>query len=472
MVANTDTDIGLGDRAFLGHPRGLAWLCFTEVWERFSYYGMQVLLVLYLTHQLLHPGHIEHILGFGPFRAVIEAVYGPLSPQALASAIFGFYAGLVWFTPILGGWLGDQVIGRTRAVTVGAVLMVIGHFAMAFDFSFLIAMTCLLIGVGCFKGNLAGQVSALYGRNDPRVADAFQFYLFGIQIAVIVSPLVCGTLGETLGWHWGFGAAGVGMLIGLITYLSGRRWLPPEPPVRRRGAPAAPKLVGDDRRRIAMLLLFIPLLALASIGNNQTGNSYLIWAETTLDRDVFGFTVPTTWLFSLESVFTAMAIVVSVAFWRWRAKRHGETDELTKMAVGAVIGCVAPAFLALASHQAAATGHKAAFAWGPLMAVFNELGWANLFIPALAMFSRVSPKSLNATMIGAYYLNIFLSNILIGYLGGWLEKMSGSAFWMMHVAIMIPATVLLLLLVRPARRVFAGSDAQMADGAAPIAASP
>ncbi len=345
-------------------------------------------------------------------------------------------------------------------MTIGAVLMVIGHFAMAFDVTFLVAMTCLLIGVGCFKGNLAGQVSALYGRDDPRVVDAFQTYVFGIQVAVVVSPLVCGTLGETLGWHWGFGAAGVGMLIGLITYLSGRRWLAPEAPIRRREKPAGPALSANAWRQIAMLVLFIPLLALASVGNNQIGNSYLIWAETTLDRRIFNFTIPTTWLFSMESGFTGAAIIASVAFWRWWAKRRGETDELTKMAVGAVLGCIAPLFLALASQVAAATGHKAAFIWAPAMAVFNELGWANLFIPALSLFSRVSPRALNATMIGAFYLNVFLSNMLIGYLGGWLEKMSGAAFWMMHVGFMVPATVLIILLVPLARRVFGETTAK------------
>ena len=133
------------DTAFLGHPRGLGWLSFTEVWERFSYYGMQALLVLYMTHRLLLPGHVEHVLGFGGFRAAVEAVYGHLSPQALGSAIFGLYAGFVWMTPILGGLLADRVTGRTRTIVAGALLMALGHFLMAFEQSFLIALLCLLI---------------------------------------------------------------------------------------------------------------------------------------------------------------------------------------------------------------------------------------------------------------------------------------------------------------------------------------
>ncbi|MET0270956.1 MAG: oligopeptide:H+ symporter, partial [Sphingomonas sp.] len=198
------------DRAFLGHPRGLAYLAFAEAWERFSFYGMQTLLVLYMVGQLLRPGHVENVAGFPAFRAALEAAYGPLPPQALASAIFGLYAGLIYLTPIAGGLLADRLIGRTRTVTLGATLMVAGHFLMAFDASFLIALACLILGCGCFKGNIAAQVGGLYAAGDLRRADAFQIYYLGINAGVIVSPLICGTLGEVYGWHYGFGAAGVG----------------------------------------------------------------------------------------------------------------------------------------------------------------------------------------------------------------------------------------------------------------------
>ena len=148
--------------------------------------------------------------------------------QPLASAIFGLYTGLVYLTPIGGGFLADRLLGRTRTITIGALLMAAGQFLIAFDVTFLIALTCLLIGVGCFKGNLASQVGALYATGDNRRADAFQIYYIFINAGVIISPLIAGTLGEKVGWHYGFGAAGVGMLIGLAIYLSGRKWLPPD----------------------------------------------------------------------------------------------------------------------------------------------------------------------------------------------------------------------------------------------------
>src|SRR5256886_9532553 len=160
------------DRSFIGHPRGLGYIAFAEAWERFSYYGMQALLVLYMVNRLLHPGHIEHILGFGPFRHLIESFRGPLDIQPLASTIFGLYTGLVYLTPIGGGLIADRWLGRTRTITLGALLMAAGHFLMAFDFSFLAALTCLVTGVGCFKGNLVSQVGGLYATGDNSPAGA------------------------------------------------------------------------------------------------------------------------------------------------------------------------------------------------------------------------------------------------------------------------------------------------------------
>jgi POT family proton-dependent oligopeptide transporter len=151
------------DRSFIGHPRGLGYLAFTEAWERFSYYGMQALLVLYMVKRLLHPGHIERIAGFVPFRHLLESVYrGPLSVQALASAIFGLYTGLVYLTPIGGGLIADRLLGRTRTITIGASLMAAGHFLMAFDVTFLAALTCLLTGVVGWIGGFLERMPATH----------------------------------------------------------------------------------------------------------------------------------------------------------------------------------------------------------------------------------------------------------------------------------------------------------------------
>src|SRR5256886_4938862 len=238
---------------------------------------MQALLVLYMVNRLLHPGHIEHILGFGPFRHLIESFRGPLDIQPLASTIFGLYTGLVYLTPIGGGLIADRWLGRTRTITIGALLMAAGHFLMAFDFSFLAALTCLVAGVGCFKGNLASQVGALYATGDNRRADAFQIYYIFINAGVIISPLIAGTLGEVYGWHWGFGAAGIGMLIGLTIYLLGRKHLPPDSPLveKRKKRAAKTPLTRREKMGIIALLVLLPVLTIAVIRNQQIFNAYL-----------------------------------------------------------------------------------------------------------------------------------------------------------------------------------------------------
>ena len=173
-------------RSFLGHPVGLGYLGFAEGFERFSYYGMQTLLVLYMTRKLLLPGHVENIAGFSWLRGLLESVYGgPMSTVALASAIFGLYTGFVYLTPIAGGVLADRWLGRTRTITAGALLMAAGHFLMAFEVSFLAALVLILLGVGCFKGNIASQVGALYAPDDLRRADAFQIYLLFVRAGLL-----------------------------------------------------------------------------------------------------------------------------------------------------------------------------------------------------------------------------------------------------------------------------------------------
>ncbi len=208
---------------FFGHPRGLWYLAFTEAWERFSYYGMQSLLVLYMVKYLLLPGRIERVMIFDAFRQL--PLYSGLDGQPLASAIFGTYTASVYLTPIFGGFLADRLLGRRLTVLLGGLTMAVGHFLMAFETAFLFALLCLVLGCGMFKGNIASQVGSLYRPNDLRRADAFQIYYLGINAGVIASPLIVGTLGELWGWHYGFAAAGVGMLLAIGIYLSGQKYL-------------------------------------------------------------------------------------------------------------------------------------------------------------------------------------------------------------------------------------------------------
>lgn len=452
-----------GDRAFLGHPRGLGYLGFAEAWERFSYYGMQTLLVLYMTRQLLLPGHVERVAGFAAFRALLERAYGgPLSTVALASAIFGLYTGLVYLTPIAGGLIADRWLGRTRTVIIGALLMAAGHFLMAFDGSFLLALLCLLSGVGCFKGNLASQIGALYAPSDLRRADAFQIYYLFINAAVIVAPLVAGTLGERYGWHYGFGAAGIGMVIGLVIYLTGRRWLPPDELLARTKAEHRPGLTRDERNAILLLVALLPVLAVGAIVNQQIFNSYLLWVPDHVRLQFFGWTMPTTWLVTLDSIVSVSSLVGAVAFWRVWAKHAKEPDETTKITLGLGISVLGALCLA-AAGWVSASGQKASFGWVIGFELFNSAGFANVFPVGLALYARAAPKAVAGTFIAVYYLHLFLCNNLVGWLGGLLERMSGTQFWLLHAALVAGAGTVMFMASRLGRHLLSPADNGRSD---------
>ncbi len=205
-------------RDILGQPRGLAWLAGTQFWEAFSLYGMQALLTLYMVGQLLMPGHAENVVGLAATRAAIESITGPLSTQAFAVQLFGLWAGLVRFTPVFGGLLGDRLLGRRRTIMLGCVLMTLGHFCMAFDGSFLAALFLLMLGTGCANSNLFSQVGALYPPEDRRRDDGLQLYYFVLNCGAFIAPIICGWMGAALGWHQAFALAGFGMLAGLLVY--------------------------------------------------------------------------------------------------------------------------------------------------------------------------------------------------------------------------------------------------------------
>src|SRR5450432_444653 len=337
------------DRAFVGHPVGLAYLAFMEAFERFSFYGMQALLVLYLTNQLLHAGHVEHVAGFAAFRAGLERVFGPMSPQAVSSEVFGLYAGFCSFTPVFGGLIGDRVLGQKRAVLLGGTMMAAGHFLMAFEAPFLLALTLLMLGCGLLKGNISAQVGNLYRGADRRREDAFQLFYMAANVGVFMAPLVCGTLGELVGWHWGFGAAGVGMLISLGIYLAGYRLMPPDslPPRGERRAETA-RLTSADVPTLAAMGVLLVVVALFWLANGEVLNAYMIWAKAHLNLQVGGFTVPATWLQSVSAIVGITMAPVLIGLWTGQARRGAEPSALGKMAIGCGLAVAAYGWLALA----------------------------------------------------------------------------------------------------------------------------
>jgi proton-dependent oligopeptide transporter, POT family len=444
------------DRAFLGHPRGLGYLAFTEAWERFSFYGMQTLLVLYMVNELLLPGHVENIALFEQFRTL----YGGLDGQPLASAIFGTYAASVYLTPILGGFLADRVLGKRRTVLLGAIMMALGHFLMAFEVSFLFALLCLILGSGMFKGNIASQVGSLYKPDDLRRADAFQIFYLGINAGVIASPLIVGTLGETVGWHWGFGAAGVGMLIGLAIYLAGQKYLPKEHfdvPARAKRA-AAPRLSRGDWTSLIALILLIPVLAVAIVPNNQIFNAYLVWGDQQFDLVWGGTKLPTTWLVTLDAIVSVSFLAGVALFYRWYGKHWREPDEIAKIIIGSAfsVGGMLCLFAAAATQG---EGEKIGLFWPVLFHIVNSIGFAHMLPVSLALFAKVAPRALNATVIGLYYLAFFAANSLVGWIGGFYESMPTTSFWLLHAGLAAGSGVAFILFkLLLGKRMTASSD--------------
>jgi proton-dependent oligopeptide transporter, POT family len=428
--ATPDYEVGThDDRAFLGHPKGLGYLGFTEGCERFSYYSMQTLLVLYMVNYLLKPGRMEHVVGLKWMQA---HVYHGIGGQPLASAIFGTYTALVYLTPIFGGIIADKWLGRNRTLIIGGVLMAIGHFLMAVQPAFLLALLALLLGVGAFKGNIATQVGALYGPNDLRRAMAFQIFYIFINVSVIVAPLISGTLGQKVGWHYGFGCAGVVMVVGLIIYLYGRRYLPAEELAAPSEEPKLKEpLSRGDWLCVIYLIILIPVLAVSLLTNQEIFNAYLTWGDQQFDLTLLNHT--SSWLITVDATVSFAMLVVVAAFWKWWSINHREPDEISKMIIGSVFTIAG----GLALFMAALTqqpGGKISLAWPMVFEVCNSIGFAHVLPISLALFSKISPKQITATVIGLYYLSFFIANAVVGYVGGLYSSLPTTTFWLIHVA--------------------------------------
>jgi POT family proton-dependent oligopeptide transporter len=446
----TEERQSIGDATFFGHPKGLFYLAFTEGWERFSFYGMTALLALYLVNQLLLPGHIEHIGGFSGFRVALESMFGPLSTQALASQIVGLYSGFVYFTPVLGGIIADRWIGQRNAVVIGAVSMSGGHIAMAFDQSFLLALLLLVIGSGFLKGNISAQVGALYPQNDEaRRTRGFVIFSTAINIGAVVGPLLCGLLAQLYGWHYGFGIAAIFMLLGLATYLYGYRYLPAR--VERKTFEGT-RLTAAERRIVFALIVVIIITIFQSTAFYQVYNVNPIWIQQHVAQNVGSFRVPVPWYLSINA-FSSI-VCVPLVFWIWRrqAMRHREPDDLAKIGTGAWIAAASNLILVAAIFVSGdAPAHPI---WPFLYSTALGLSFLYYWPTLLALVSRAAPAKLNSTLMGLAFMSLFISNNLIGWIGGFYEKMSPAQFWAMHAAIAAGGGLLVVLFGRRLGRQF------------------
>ncbi len=460
----TDKTTAGGD--WFGHPKGLTVLAGTEVWERFSFYGMQALLMLYMTKYLLLPEHARDVLGLAHFRAGLSAVFGPMTDLAFAAQTYGLYSGLILATPLIGAWLGDRVLGKTRTVTIGALMMAAGHLTMAFEQLFLLALLLLICGGGCVIGNMSAQVGLLYGPEDTRRTRAFGLYLVALNFGALVAPLAIGTLGEKVGWHWGFGVAGIGMLFGLVTYLSGQKYLPPDR-ISRAGDHA--RLTSTQWKTVAALLLLLVPYMLVGSALHQAYGVMFVWADTHVDRHIFGWQMPVTWVGTFDGLMTISGVFIGIAIWKRLAERGRELDDLTKFAIGAA--GLAVSFLYIAGVA--------------LLPLVPMLLWLGFYViadvstvwfssPIQSVVSRRAPASVNATMMAVVKLSGAFGYFLLGWLGRFYEPLGPSAYWLLIATLPIGGLIGITLSRGWITRTFAAGEREDAElfpeGAEPVLA--
>ena len=408
------------------------------MWERFSYYGMRALLVLYMTKYLLVPDRAGTVLGLAGIKSALEAIFGPLDVQPLSSQIYGFYTALVYFTPIFGGILADRVLGQRRMVVIGATLMAIGHFMMAVEQLFLFALLALILGNGAFKPNISTQVGGLYPPGDHRRDRAYSIFYVGINVGAFLAPLVCGTLGENAGWHYGFAAAGVGMLIGLSIYLYALPLLPPDELQRAQAAHIESRPLTREERRavLALLVLFVPT-ALFWATYEQGGNTIVLWADANTDRtiELFGYSaeIPTTWFLAFNPFMIFAFTPFVVALWTRQAERGSEPSTIAKMALGC---CgVALSYLVMAIAAWKASGGHASWLW--LLAYFVVITIGELYLSpvGLSLVTKIAPVRMLSMMMGVWLATSFVGGFLAGWLGSFWNAMEKPKFFLLIAAI-------------------------------------
>lgn len=446
MSAHPSSPSPLETHRFFRHPPGLVILFFTEMWERFSYYGMRGLLKLYMANYLFVSarealqGCREHAPPCALVTGAPEQVWGwpllstwlPQHPQEQASMLYGAYTALVYATPFFGGILADRVLGQRRSVVVGAVLMALGHFAMALENAFFVALLLLILGNGAFKPNISTQVGNLYPPGDPRRDGAFTIFYMGINIGAFLCNLICGTLAALYGWHYGFAVAGVGMLIGLVVYLGGQKYLAPDNLTVLRNEPhtARKPLSSAERKAVIALVALCALNAVFWAVYEQQGNTMQTWAdERTRWPTLFGFPIPSTWFQSFNPLCIILFAPLLDVFWARQARSGREPSSVTKMAIGSLLLGLSFVLMILGAFLVGPT--KGSLFWLLSATLLLTIGELYLSPIGLSLVAKVAPRRIVSMMMGMWFLSSFAGNFLGGTLGVLYTRWSAPQFFLL-----------------------------------------
>ena len=484
------------------HPIGLRTLFFTELWERFSYYGMRALLVLYM----------------------VDAQSGLGLDDRTATAIYGLYTAAVYLVCLPGGWIADRLLGAQQAIWYGGMIIAAGHFTLAIPtpLSFPLGLLLIVLGTGLLKPNISAVVGELYGRGDPRRDAGFTLFYMGINIGAALGPMICSTLGESerFGWHYGFGAAGVGMVVGLLYFRStrerlgdaGRRpsldaavtaeraqiaagWrrvavamllllaaafaiisglLPVDPiaAAERTGILIAAmavlyfawiftygRLTGEEKRRVTVFIVLVMACAMFWAGFEQTGSSLNLFAERYTDRLIAGFEIPAGWLLSLNPVFVLALAPLYASMWVALARRNLDPSTPAKFAVGLILlglGFV----VMIGAARLVSDGEQVLPTWLFFTYLLHTMGELALSPVGLSATTKLAPPRYVGQMMGIWFLATALGNLIAGLIAGEfrhdaIEDMP--ALYTQIVLTTVGSGVILLLLVRPLKRLTGGA---------------
>ena len=428
-------------KEWFGHPRGLATLFFTEMWERFSYYGMRALLMLYMVGSVQQPG-----LGFGERRA---------------ATIYGIYTMAVYLSGIPGGWLADRVLGHYRAVLIGGIIIAAGHFSMAIPGLpfFFLGLGLIVIGTGLLKPNVSSMVGSLYTRDDARRDAGFSMFYMGINLGAFIAPLVCGWLGQTANWHLGFAAAGVGMIFGLVQYVAGRKYLTPvsqEEPARPEERGLKPALRSTDWARIGAIVILTLFALLFWAGFEQAGSSLTLFADRATRLTVLGWQYPSSWFQSVEPLFVILFSPVFAWLWLRLARAGKEPSSPAKFTLGLFFLSLSFALVIPAARAFEASGNRVSPMWLIGLYFLQMVGELCLSPVGLSMVTKLSPARLVGLMMGVWFFATAMGNYVAGWIAGFLQDRPFSDVFQAAFFNLVIATAILAALIVPIRKLMRG----------------
>ena len=432
------------DRGWFGHPRGLSTLFFTEMWERFSFYGLRAILVFYMTATAVQGG-----LGF---------------PTAKATAILGWYGFGVYAAAIPGGWIADRFLGQYRSVFVGGVIIALGHFSLAFPSitTFYLGLMLIVIGTGLLKPNISTMVGALYDKDDERRDAGFSIFYMGINLGAFIAPFVVGTLGQRVDWHVGFGCAGIGMTLGLIQYVAGKKRLLPAleriAQAERRTASAAEpwwRFAPEEWKRVGAIAVFFLFSCIFWAAFEQAASSLNLFADRMTRLNAFGFEFPSSWFQSLNSAFMIFGLAPLLAL-LWIRLGPRQPSSPVKFALGLLFAGFGFALLVPAAKMAQEQGVLVSVWWLVGVYFLHTIGELCLSPVGLSIVTKLAPARIVGAMMGLWFLSIAVGNKMAGWVAGYFERLPLPQLFGAVALTTFVSAIILLLLTRPIKALMGG----------------